>query len=343
MHRILRFIGLGLAGLLVLAALGVVGLYLLIELQKLPRDHRTVWIDGPGDTRIRGVSWIEGGSWIDGPSEHHEYTEVVRWGADTLIGRGPAALDSASARLHEQGDRVELVVEDVVFRRTREGSWARFRALDVVFLYRHYAPLSSGGMERAERSWRYHLRPIDCRILAFEPERHRMTSRCGGSPPVELVFERASYDAPWVVDPAATFAETPAPERTPFPESARVTLTALRIAPGAYPAAPASYRSLERAIDEPGVERIAQRELTLETHEPIELALAAEGIQRSWSLRRGWLDANGWPVVLWSAYPRFEAFGELRAQPWGAAVLVHRQRVPGEDASYAVYLELDPA
>lgn len=344
MRRVLRFIGLGLAGLSALAALGVVVLGLLIALEAMPRNHRTVRVDGPGGTRIRGDSWVEGGSWIDDPSERHHYTEVIRFGADTPIGLGPAALDSPGARLHEHGDQAELVVEDIVFRRTRAGSWERFRAIDIVFLYRHYAPLSSGGRERTERSWRYQLRHIRCWILAFEPQQQRMMSTCGLGGPVKLVFQRASYDAPWVIDPMATFAGTPAPERTPFPEAAQVTITALRIERAQDDWAPrATYQHLETALDEAGVERIARLDFELEKGQRIELPLAAERIQKSWSLRGAWLDAQGWPVVLWSAYPPFEKLGELRAQPWGEAVLVHRQMVPGEDVSYAVYLELRPS
>jgi len=305
-----------------------------------------VWLDGPGDGRIRGVSWVEGGNWMDDPWEIHEYTHVARDGSETLIGRGDAALDSDEVRLHANGDLAELVVEDTVFHRTREGKWTRFWAVDVVFIHLHYAPVPTGGrMERSERSWRHRAAPIHCRVSALDLQQQRMQTDCGWDRGPKLVFRRDSYDTPWVVDADATFAKNSPPEHRPFPDFVRATLTAVRItpAPGAAPWRD-DIDQIEAMLGAPGVEQIARREFAVVNGKRIELPLDASEISReSWSLRGAWLDENGWPVVLWSEHPKSEHHGELRAQAFGAALRVHAQAVPGEDIRYAVYLELHPS
>lgn len=345
MRRFFRFIGFSLAGLVALVFLAIIGLYLMSEISRLPHDHRTTWLDGPGEDRIRCVSWREGGNWMDEAWEIHEYTHVSASGKKTLIGRGTAALDSDDVHLYSDGDQAELVVEDDVFHRTPKGKWTLFRAVDRDFIHLHYSPVPGGGsMERTERSWRYGARPSPCRISALDLQRQRMDSECGWGGELKFVFRRDSYDAPWVLDPEATFAKMPPPERSPFPEFVRATLTAVRVTPAEGDARlPSDVDPLQVVLDKPSVEMIARREFEIVNGEPIELPLAAEPISRkSFSLTGAWLDENGWPVVLWSEHPEFKHHGKLRAQAFGAAVRVWAEAVRDEDTYYIVYLQFDP-
>lgn len=59
MSRALRWIGWGFAGLATLVALGVV---LVLVIPDFPQKVRTVWMDGPGATRIRCETWVRSAS-----------------------------------------------------------------------------------------------------------------------------------------------------------------------------------------------------------------------------------------------------------------------------------------
>jgi len=49
-----------------------------------PRKVSTVWIDGPGDTRIRGETWVTASTWDE--FVVHQYTQVAPDGTETPIG-----------------------------------------------------------------------------------------------------------------------------------------------------------------------------------------------------------------------------------------------------------------
>lgn len=134
MWRSLRWIGLGFVGLASLVALGIL---LVWFAERSPRNVGTVWIDGPGDTRIRGDTWVKSSLWDE--SVVFKYTEVAPDGTENPIGEGPNSLDIGRARLHEQGDQAELVVLGMIYRRDQSGHWSSFRAADYKFVYRYYA------------------------------------------------------------------------------------------------------------------------------------------------------------------------------------------------------------
>lgn len=335
MSRALRWIGWGFAGVVSLVALA--GL-LVLFVERSPRNVGTVWIDGPGDTRIRGDTWSKAGVWDE--SVVYEYTQVAPDGTEIPIGEGPVDLERAAARLYEHGDQAELVVLGSVYRRDRSGRWISFRAVDAGFVYRHYA---SGVTGQAGDSWYYAAAGISCWIADLDPIEHRLVSACHFPARVRLVFRRASYDAPWVLDPSATFAETPPPQRQDFPNAARGTLTTLRVVPAAAAAALLERsRRLESVRGETGVRRVAQVEFELVGTEATDVSVVTEGYENRWRARGGWVNTEGRPVVFWSDHPlgRDEGFAERRGQPWGEAWLVDSVRRHREDATYLTYLEL---
>jgi hypothetical protein len=337
MRRALRWIGWGFAGVTGLVVLLVI---VISVADNFPKKMRTVWIDGPGDTRIRGETWVTTSLWDS--SEVYEYTQVAPDGTETPIGEGPRQLDIAKARVYELDDQAELVVLGTIFRRDHSGRWSAFRADDANFVYRHYA---SGITQELGNSWYYEASGISCWIAGLDQARHRLVSACNFPETVRLIFRRASYDDLWVLDEAATFAETPPPQRIPFPEAARGTLTTVRIEPtGAVSALLERSRQLEPALAGAGSRMVAQIEFELVGSEATDVAVETEGYKKRWRARGGWVDSRGWPVLFWSVHPvgHRESFAKRRGQPWQEALLVQRSRSYGEDASYLTYLELRP-
>ncbi len=194
MKRALRRSSWGLVGLAVLLLLAG---SLAAFVDSRPKKVGTVWLEGPGKSRIRGETWVTSSMWDESVS--HRYIEVAANAAETPIGEGPVDLERARARLYQHGDQAELVVMDHIYRRDRDGEWTVFRAVDEEFVYRHYAsgPDSASG--------------ISCWIDELDPNGHQLISACNFPVDVRLVFRRSSYDEPWVLDPPATFAETPLP------------------------------------------------------------------------------------------------------------------------------------
>ena len=335
MRRVLRWIAWGFVGIVSLLALVV---FLVSVVDDIPKKVSTVWIDGPGDTRIRGDTWVESGLWDQ--SVVYEYTQVAPDGTEIPIGEGPAALDIGGARLYEHDDQAELVVLGTVFRRDHSGRWSAFWAVDHSFVYRHYA---TGVNEQFGNSWYYAASGISCWITDLDPVEHRLVSACHFPASVQLVFRRASYDEPWALDQAATFAETPPPQRAHFPEMVQGTLTTVRIEPaGAAAALLVGSRRLEAALAEDGTRMLARVEFELVGEEATDVTVVTEGYENRWRARGGWVDPRGWPVVFWSGHPlgSDEGFAEHRGQPWGEAWLVHSVRRHREDATYLTYLEL---
>jgi hypothetical protein len=338
MGRIFRWIGIFGAGLAALVVLAAGGLYLLIEFSRLPHDHRTVWIDGPGDARIRSHSWVEGGNWMDDPYDVHEYTLMERDGTETLIGEGPAPLDSGEARLYEHGEQATLVVRDIAYSPGPYGRWDRFRAKNRDFIHRHYAPFTHHPIHRFGQTWRSAFTGLRCRIATVDLARQRMVSACGsGVRSVNLVFSRKSSEHPWAIDPSATFALSPPPERAPFPEVAHATLTAVRVVPPKdFRALPIENYRLDATLMEAGAEIVAELDFELRRDEPVEVKLEVAAFRQSWSLQGGWVAEDGRPVLYWPGY-------QLRAQPWRVSSLVYLSFVPRENASYLIYIELQPS
>jgi hypothetical protein len=162
---------------------------------------------------------------------------------------------------------------------------------------------------------------------------------------VRLVFRRASYDEPWVLDQAATFAGTPPPARARFPEMARGILTTIVIEPaGAAAALLERSRRLEAALMESGTRMVARVEFELVGTEATDVSVVTEDYKNRWRARGGWVDTRGWPVVFWSDFPlaRAEGFAEHRGQPWGEAWLVDMAGLYREDVTLLIYLELQP-
>ncbi|MCP5060690.1 MAG: hypothetical protein GY937_28670 [bacterium] len=337
MNKVFRWIGIFVAGLVALVVLAAGGLYVLIEISRLPHDHRTVWIDGPGAARIRSHSWIEGGNWMDDPYDVHEYTLVERDGTETLIGEGPAPLDSKEARLYEYGEQATLVVRDIAYSPAPYGRWASFRAKDRGFIHRHYAPFTHHSIHPFGQTWRSTFTGLRCRIASVDLPLKRMVSACGsGLRSVNLVFSRRSPEDPWEVDAAATFAGSPPPERAPFPEAAHATLTAVRVVPPKdLRALPVENYRLDATMQEAGAEIAAEIDFEIRRDEPVEVTLETAAFRPSWSLQGGWVTDEGWPVLYWPGF-------QFRAQPWGDAFLVHNSFVTRDDATYLIYLELRP-
>jgi hypothetical protein len=159
----LRWIGWGFVGVVSLLALGVL---LILVVDDSPIKVRTVWIDGPGDTRIRGEEWETSSGWDS--SVVHEYTQVAADGTETPIGEGPNALDIGRARLYEHDDQAELVVLGSIFRRDHSGRWSVFRAFDPSFVYRHDA---SGVNRQFGNSWYYASSGTTCWIADLDQAR----------------------------------------------------------------------------------------------------------------------------------------------------------------------------
>jgi hypothetical protein len=334
-RRALRWIGWGFLGVVSLVALG----WLLISFgSDIPKKIGTVWIDGPGDTRIRGDTWMKSSMFDD--SYVHEYTQVAPDGAETPIGEGLRALDIAKARLYEHDEQAELVVLGKVFRRDHSGHWSAFKAADASFVYRYYA---SGITRELGDSWYSSASGITCWITDLDQYANRLVSACHFPARVSLVFRRASYDAPWVLDAEATFAKTPPPQRVHFPERVEGTLTTVRIEPAAAATALlAESRRLEPALAAAGTRIAAQVEFELVGTEHTDLSLVTEGYENRWRVRGGWVDSRGRAVVFWADHPlgRSEGFAERRGQPWEEAWLLERVHRYKEDASYLIYLEL---
>jgi hypothetical protein len=337
MGRVLRWIGWGFVGVV---GLVVVLVFVISVADDIPKNIKTVWIDGPGDTRIRGDTWETTSLWDS--SEVHEYTQVAPDGTETPIGEGLRQLDIARARVYELGDKAELVALDKIFRRDHSGRWSAFRADDANFVYRYYA---SGTTQRLDNSWYYSASGISCWITGLNQATHRLVSTCSFPATVRLIFRRASYDDPWVLDEAATFSGTPPPKRIPFPDAARGTLTTVLIEPPeAVAALLERSRHLEPALAEAGARMVAQVEFELVGSEATDVSVETEGYKNRWRARGGWVDSRGWPVLFWSDHPlgHRESFAKRRGQPWGEALLVKRSRRYQADASYLTYLELQP-
>ncbi len=334
-YRVARWLGLGIAALVGLLLLAVVGFYLAVEISRLPHDFRSTWLDGPGDARIRCVSWTEGGSWMDDPYEVHEYTLVASDGTETLIGQGPAPLDADRVRLYQHGEQAELVVEDVAFRRTPRGRWPRFWAKDRDFIYRHYAPFTDRSVKGTAASWQATYTGLPCTIADVDLRTQRLLSACGyDRPKVQLVFTRATPDAPWKMDPEATFAQSPPPQREAFPEAVRASLTMLRVEPRLpLRRLPQAYQLLETARKEPGVTVASELEHVIGAGRTTDLTMITPAFTSRWQVEGGWLDASGSPVVFWPDW-------KMIAHPWGQATLVHHGVAGSDNASYLLYVTL---
>lgn len=160
---------------------------------------------------------------------------------------------------------------------------------------------------------------------------------------MRLIFRRESYDAPWVLDQSATFADTPPPQRADFPQAAFGTLTTLRIEPaGDANALPEARRRLESALEAAHARVVARVEFELVGSQATDVTVGTEGYKRRWRVRGGWVDDRGSPVVFWDDLPlgRSEGFSEHRGQPWAEAWLVDSARRHQEDILYLTYLEL---
>lgn len=337
MRRVLLWVGGILLGLTSLCIIGVIAIYFFWSVDTTPRKERTVWIDGPGDSRIRGEIWRSPGLWdsdID-----HRYIQVAVDGTETPIGDGPQALDIARAKLYKHGDQAELVVMGSVYRLDRSGSWSEFRAEDGTFLYRYYA---NGRSSRpVGSSWYRESSGVSCYIVDLNHIGHRLVSDCNFPAAARLFFRRASYDDPWILDQATTFAHSPPPQHAPFPESARGILTVVGVEPAAAGAELLKGSRLESALEVAGSRQLARIEFELAGTEPAEVSVVAEHFEEEWLARGRWVDDQGWPVLFWSDRPRvYGGYTQRLGQPWDEAWLVdsgHRYR---EDVRYLVYLEL---
>ena len=337
MRRVLFWIGGILLGLVSLVIVGFIFMLFLWPLDRSPRLEHTVWINGAGDPRIRGETWVTPGSWES--TVDNKYFEVASDGSETFIGNGPQALDIARARLYQHKGQAELVVLGSVYRRDRTGSWSEFRAEDGSFIYRHYVSRrSSRGVGSA---WYASASGVSCYIADLNHIAHWLVSDCNFPASVSLVFRRASYDDPWVLDEAATFARSPPPQRAPFPEAVQGTLTVIRVEPIAADADLSKGSRLETALEVAGMQHVQRVEFELVGTEPTDVSIVADNHKRNWRVRGGWVDSQGWPVLFWADHHwAHGGYTDRLGLPWGEAWLVDYSQQHQKDVSYLVYLEL---